>query len=440
MPEKFDVIVVGAGLSGLSAAYTMAQQNMKVLVIERGDHTGTKSAMGGVIYRQPVADVFPDFWRTAAKAPLERPVIEQQLWVLTEDSSIKTAHRSGEWGHEPYNAFTVMHAKFDSWLGERVTAAGGLIIPSTLVTDLLRDGRGHVIGVRTDRSDGDLLTDIVILADGATSLLGEQIGLHPRWQPTQLALAVRQILAPSGDPRERRQQIEQRFALNPGEGTTIELFGALTHGMVGTAFLLTNAETLTLGLQALLSDFGQFHENPYALLHQAKGHPALAPLLADCETLEYSAHLIPAANTHELPTLVGDGVMLVGDAAQLCSPFRRRGSQFAMLSGKLAAETALAAHTAGDFSQKTLRSYQQQLLHSPITDELAENRKIIADLAKRRHFLRKYPETMNAWLTESLTIDGTSQQDKRRRLSKIMGNKFKIALDLWHVLKVTKLK
>ena len=67
--EKFDVIVVGGGLAGLAAAYTLAQEDLEVLVLERGDYSGAKNVTGGRLYLNPVRDLFPDLWK---KAPLER--------------------------------------------------------------------------------------------------------------------------------------------------------------------------------------------------------------------------------------------------------------------------------------------------------------------------------------------------------------------------------
>ncbi|HEX2950645.1 MAG TPA: FAD-dependent oxidoreductase, partial [Armatimonadota bacterium] len=311
MPEKFDAIVVGAGLAGLSAAYTMAAKGMNVIAIERGDYSGSKNVMGGILYRQPTAEVFPEFWK---EAPLERPIVEQGMWVLTEDSAVKAAHRSAEWAKEPYNAFSVLRGRFDAWLGQKVAAAGALIVPGTTVTELLRDGRGQVIGVRTNRPDGDLLADIVVLADGAVSLVGEQMGLHRKWQSNQVALAVKEVLAPQGKSDERAKIIDQRFGLAPGQGLTIEMYGALTNGMVGTAFLYTNKDTLSFGVGALLSDFVEFKENPYALLQAAKQHPALAPYLEGCEPREYCAHLIPEGGYDAIPQLYGNGYLIAGDA------------------------------------------------------------------------------------------------------------------------------
>ncbi|HEY3377137.1 MAG TPA: FAD-dependent oxidoreductase [Armatimonadota bacterium] len=435
MPEKFDVIVVGAGLAGLAAAYTMAAKGMNVIVVERGDYPGSKNLMGGVLYRQPTAEVFPEFWQDA---PLERPIVEQNMWILSGDSVVKAGHRSAQWASAPYQAFSVLRGRFDAWLAQKVTAAGALIVPSTTVVELLRDGRGQAIGVRTNRPDGDLLADIVILADGAVSLLGERMGLHKKWQPNQLALAVKQILAPPGKAEERAKLIEQRFGLNPGEGLTIEMYGTLTKGMVGTAFLYTNKDTISFGIGALLSDYVEFKENPHALLQAAKAHPALAPYLADCESREYAAHLIPEGGYDAIPPLFADGVLVVGDAAQLCNGIHREGSNLAVTSGMLAGETALAAHTRGDFSAGSLSAYDANLRKTFVVKDLLKYRKASRHMEKNRQFFTRYPEMLNEMATEFFTVDSVSKREKQWKLWKMAGSKFKIASDLWGMFKVVK--
>ena len=79
MPEKFDVIVVGAGPAGTSCALVCAQKGLNVLLIERGEYPGSKNVMGGVLYRKQMEELIPEFWK---EAPLERPVIEQRFWMM----------------------------------------------------------------------------------------------------------------------------------------------------------------------------------------------------------------------------------------------------------------------------------------------------------------------------------------------------------------------
>ena len=435
MPEKFDVIVVGAGLSGLAAAFTMAKRGLKVIVIERGELPGGKNLMGGVLYRQPTAEVFPDFWQ---EAPLERPLVEQNIWVLAGNSAIKTGHRSEEWATPPHNAYTVLRGKFDAWLGQKVSAAGALIVTGTTVTDILRDGRGRAIGVRTSRPDGDLLADIVILADGAISLLGEKLGVHPRWRSDQVALAVKEVLAPPGKSDERAKLIEQRFGLAPGEGLTIEMYGDLTAGMVGTAFLYTNKDTISFGIGALLADFVEYKNNPHALLRKAAQHPALAPYLADCEPREYAAHLIPEGGYDAVPPLFADGLMIVGDAAQLCNGIHREGSNLAVTSGKLAGDTAVEAHTRGDFSVRTLGAYSARLSETFVMKDLLKYRKATQFMEHNRRILGHYPALANKMATEFFSVDSVSKREKQWKLFHMAGNKLQIVSDLWGMFKVVK--
>ena len=93
-----------AGPAGLSAAISAAQAGMKTVVIERGDYPGTKNVMGGILYTKATDMVVPEFWK---EAPLERPIIEQRIAMLSGDESIMAGYRDPAWGVEPYNAHSI---------------------------------------------------------------------------------------------------------------------------------------------------------------------------------------------------------------------------------------------------------------------------------------------------------------------------------------------
>ena len=96
--KDFDVIIVGAGPAGIAAAYKLAKAGVKVIVIERGNFPGAKNVMGGIFYRNALADLIPDFEKTA---PLERHIIEQKMWLLSEDSVLGGGLRSEKFNKEP---------------------------------------------------------------------------------------------------------------------------------------------------------------------------------------------------------------------------------------------------------------------------------------------------------------------------------------------------
>ena len=116
MQKQFEVIVVGAGPAGIACANTLAKAGVKVLLLERGEHPCSKNVMGGVLYRQVTEEIVPEFWQ---KAPLERHVVEQRYWFTDKDSAVAVGYKGGNHAQEPYNAFTVLRAKFDRWLDRK---------------------------------------------------------------------------------------------------------------------------------------------------------------------------------------------------------------------------------------------------------------------------------------------------------------------------------
>lgn len=405
--EKFDSIVVGAGPAGMSAAYLMAKAGLEVLLIERGDYAGAKNVMGGILYRQPTERVLPDFVK---QAPLERPIVEQQLWVLSSDSAMKVGHRNPAWGPEP-QAFSVSRAKFDKWFARQCQQAGVLLATETTVDEVIKRG-DRIVGVRAGREEGDLYADVVVAADGVNSLLSKQAGLHPEWKPAQVALSVKEVISL---PKE---EIEARFNIGEDEGATIELVGAATAGMVGTAFIYTNKDCLSVGLGALLADFARERLNPNDVLEQLKAHPAVQPLVRGGVVREYQAHLIPEAGYRQLPPLYAEGMLVVGDAAMLVNGIHREGSNLAMISGKLAAETVIEAKRKGDFSARTLSAYRERLEESFVLKDLKKYAGANQFFESHPHFFQLYPEMANQAASRFLAVDSIP---KRRKQKEILG-------------------
>jgi electron transfer flavoprotein-quinone oxidoreductase len=404
--EKFDVIVVGAGPAGLATAYLLAKAGVNVAVLERGDFPGSKNVMGGVLYRQPTEEIIPGFWQ---QAPMERHIIETQAWVMTEKAAVKVAHRHQSFMEEPYNSFTVLRARFDKWLGQQVRSAGALIIPETVVEAPIMEG-SRVVGVHTGRPDGDLYADVVVAADGVNSLLAQKAGLRKEVPTHAAALAVKEVIAL---PRE---VIEDRFGVTGNQGATIEAYGDASWGMLGTGFIYTNKDSLSVGVGALISQFVERQVTPNDLLEHFKQHPMIAPLLEGGETREYMAHLIPEGGIHAMPKLSTHGMVVIGDAAMLVNSMHREGSNLAMMSGKLAAQAILRAMEWKDFSADSLAYYNQLLRDSFIYKDLYKYRNMGATFEKVPAFFGLYPELLNETCREMLTVDGVSKRTKQRKI------------------------
>ncbi|WP_070120365.1 FAD-dependent oxidoreductase [Bacillus marinisedimentorum] len=430
MPEKFDVIIVGAGPAGSSAAYKAAEAGLKVLLIERGEYPGAKNVMGGVLYRKQMEDIIPEFWK---EAPLERPIVEQRAWLLDKGSVVTMGYKEEEWGQEPYNNFTIFRAQFDQWFAKKAVEKGAVLINETVVKEVLVEN-GKVIGVRTDRPDGDVHADIVILADGVNSLLAKQLGFHNELRSDQVALAAMEVL---NLPKEK---INERFNLEGDQGCTIELFGDATHGNLGTSFIYTNKESISIGVGTTLSSMTKQKLRPYQLLDYVKSHPMVKNLIEGAEPAEYLAHLIPEGGYKAMPKLAGNGVLVVGDAAHLVNGIHREGSNMAMASGLMAAETAIHAKEKGDFSESTLGVYSDRIYTSFIGDDLKKY-KDVTHTFETHPYIKDYIPMINKAAHEFFTIDGKTKREKQGEVMKgffAEKGKIKVLQDFyraWRVLK-----
>ena len=114
--EKFEVIIVGAGLAGLSAAYALAQEGIEAVVIERGDYPGAKNVTGGRLYTRPLQHYLPELWK---EAPFERPVTNEIVTLVSSGKSVTLRFRSDEFVSPPAHSFTVLRGTLDRWLARK---------------------------------------------------------------------------------------------------------------------------------------------------------------------------------------------------------------------------------------------------------------------------------------------------------------------------------
>lgn len=405
MTETFDAIVVGAGPSGNAATYVMAKAGLKVLQIDRGETPGSKNVQGAILYADALERIIPDF---RDEAPLERHVVEQRVWMLDERSHTAGCYRSEDFNEEKPNRYTILRAPFDAWFSSKVQEAGGLVITETTVTDLVKDEGGRVIGVQTDREGGPLHAKVVILAEGVNGMVGRKAGLRPEIDPAHVALAVKEThFLPE-------ETIRDRFNLSGEEdGVVIEVLGSVSAGMVGTGFIYTNRESISIGVGCILADFRETRVPPYVLLDRFKSHPSVAPLLRGSEMKEYVAHLIPEGGYDAIPTLTGDGWIIVGDAGQFVNAAHREGSNLAMTTGRLAAEAVIALAAQGKpCTEANLQVFRTALQNSFVMKDMKKYRRLPGLLDRNRHFLTTYPKALSAAAQGFLRVDGVDKRTK----------------------------
>jgi len=381
----FDVIVVGAGLSGSAAAAIAARGGLKVAVIERGQNPGSKNYFGGALYTHSLLEIYPDLWDR--KPPLERPVTETGFWFLSKDGLVKATVQGGKVNSNPIDAYVALRAKFDAWWAEQAQKEGAFIIPKTLVVDFIREN-GKVVGVVTDRAQGEIYAPVVIITEGVNNLLTQKLGLAKHdIKGDSAALAVKQLISiPSST-------INSRFGLTDNDhGAALSVMGDVSMGLPGLGFLYTGVDCVSIGVGVTLEALREAHIKPYELLQRYMNHPMIAPLLAGGRLMEYGAHIIPEGGWKDMPQLYTDGVLVAGDAASMVNALHWEGTNMAIVAGKTAAETAIEAHQKKDFSAQSLSSYRTKL----------DKRFIMTDLHQYRnlsHFLKTHPDFMAIYPT-----------------------------------------
>lgn len=419
MTDKFDSIVVGAGPAGCAAAYHMAAQGLRVLVIERGEYPGSKNVSGAILHTHALAELFPDFLK---EAPLERIVTNRKLALMTPETSLTLDFKDEHFAEPPYNGFTVLRSKFDPWLAKKTEDAGALIMTSTRVDELLWD-KDKVVGVRTGKIDGDVRADAVIIAEGANSILTQKARLRGDLPPGEMAVAAKEVIKLS------KQTIDERFNLTGNQGASIHFIGDCTKGISGGGFLYTNQNSISLGLVCKVSELAERKLKISDLVERFKAHPHVHTLIKGGVLKEYSGHMIPEGGFKQIPRLFADGILVTGEAASLNfnNGFIMRGMDYALASGTIAAKTVCSAKAKGDFSRDALAAYQRELENSFVLKDMKRFSGLPDVLSNPRVF-STYPDLLCGLGRDMFEVDGRQRKSllsmighARRRAGKEAG-------------------
>lgn len=420
--DKFDCIIIGAGPAGVAAALTLVRKGLTVAVFERGEYPGSKNLFGGVLYSTILNKLIPEFYN---EAPVERHITKRRYSILSKNSEMAIEFDFEDFNHPPFNnSFTVLRAKFDRWFAQKAEGTGAIIFTETVVDDFIYDN-GKVAGVRARREGGDVYADVVICAEGANSLLTEKAGLKKKPLSHQMITAAKEVISL---PRE---VIENRFNLSNDEGMALEFFGGAVKGMIGSGFIYTNKDSLSVGVGCPISVMKENNMKPNDLLELFKSHPVVKKILRGGKTEELSAKMIPELGYKNLPKLIADGLLIVGDAAGFVNPsLYREGTNMAMASGVAAAETILGAREKGDFSERGLQGYTERLKDSFVMKDLERYGDVPEKMSEMPQLFKEYPEAILKMAQGYFTISDLSKEEMHRQA----WNAFKDNISLWKFL------
>jgi electron transfer flavoprotein-quinone oxidoreductase len=393
--EKVDCIVVGGGLAGLTAAYGLASEGLEVMVLERGNYAGAKNVTGGRLYTSVIQDMYPELW---ADAPFERPVTREFISMVADGRMATFEITADSFSSPRPQSYTVVRARFDQYLADKVGEAGGMVVSNMKADALLKEG-DRVIGIRA--GDDEIGADVTVISEGVLGLLSSEAGLREKPVAADHALGYKEVIELPASV------IEDRWHLDDGDGAAHLFMGSITRGMLGGGFLYTNKESIALGI---VVGMDQMRNRPddlesWQLLDEFKALPAVRPLVKGGVVAEYSAHAIAEGGIAKVPKLLGDGYLMTGDAAGLSlnALITVRGMDFAIASGYYAAKAIAAAKKAGDTSAAGLGCYEQFLRESFALKDL-QTAAAVPHLIENPRLFTHYPDSVTQLMTDLFTV------------------------------------
>lgn len=394
--ERFEVIVIGGGLAGLSAAYRLSKAGRKVLVLEKAPYSGAKNVSGGRIYTYALDKLMGDVWKDA---PLEREINQEYLMMMNDEDAVIIDTTTNALGNQSYS---VLREKFDKWLAGKVEEAGGLVIGGACVDGLIRKD-GRVCGVTV--GEESLECDLVIDAEGVNALVAERAGVIDPIRLENIAVGVKSVI------RLKENVINDRFNTDSDKGVALLGMGSANQGIFGGLFMYTNKDTISIGL---VQDSKTWKESGLHLpdaMEALKEHPIIGKYIDGGELVEYTAHLIPEGGYDSFSEFCGDGILVTGDAAGLClnRGYTVRGMDYAIMSGIAAAETAEQALAKGIFTKDFLSMYTARLEHNTLND-FKTLKNAHHYMANSEHLFTTYPDLAINALQSMYKVDGGAAQ------------------------------